>query len=161
MRVVLLNLTRLRLKITANISIYDCSRLNLRWKNLKIRFYFLRSGSLWSTRRRIFAQPRMGKSWKSRFASRRVDPGGDGSLPSLRGKPAPLSWCHLQRSMAAVCFPTADIYLLQMQARQKAVSIIFCWERHGSWKRPSRTTRPSWSRGTADCTSVPDNVYLP
>ena len=58
-------------------------------------------------------------------------------------------------------FPTADIYLLQMQARQKAVSIIFCWERRGSWKRSSRTTRPQWSRGTADCTSVPDNVYLP
>ena len=37
-----------------------------------------------------------------------------------------LSLCHLQRSMAAVCFPTADIFLLQMQARQKAVSIIFC-----------------------------------
>ena len=102
----------------------------------------------------------MGKPWKSRFVSRRVGPGGDGSLPSLRGKPAPLSLCHLQRSMAAVCFPTADIYLLQMQARQKAVSIIFCWERHGSWKRPSRTTRPQWRWGTADCTSVPDNVYI-
>ena len=56
----------------------------------------------------------------------KVGPGGYGSLPSLRGKPAPLSLCHLQRNMAAVCFPTADIFLLQMQARQKAVSIIFC-----------------------------------
>ena len=34
-------------------------------------------------------------------------------------------------------------------------------QRHGSWKRPSRTTRPQWSRGTADCANVPDNVCLP
>ena len=31
-----------------------------------------------------------------------------------------------KEAMAAVCFPTANIYLLQMQARQRAVSIIFC-----------------------------------
>ena len=39
---------------------------------------------------------------------------------SLRGKPAPLSLCRLQRSMAAVCFPRGVIYLLEMQERQRS-----------------------------------------
>ena len=38
----------------------------------------------------------MGWPWKPWFASRRMGSGRDGSLPSLRGKPAPLSLCRLQ-----------------------------------------------------------------
>ena len=66
----------------------------------------------------------MGWPWKSRLASRRMGSRRDGSLPSLRGKPAPLSLCRLQRSMAAVCFPRGVICLLEMQERQEAVDYI-------------------------------------
>ena len=85
--------------------------------------------------RRILAQPRMGWPWKSRFASRRVGSRRDGSLPSLRGKPAPLSLCRLQTSMATIlsCPTRGLIYLLEVPARQEAVSVIFCRQRHGSW----------------------------
>ena len=69
-------------------------------------------GGLWTPTKRMLAQPRMG--WKSRFASRRVGSGREGSLPSPRGKPAPLSLCRLQRSMAAVSvvLPNHSRYLL-------------------------------------------------
>ena len=84
--------------------------------------------------RQILAQPRMGWPWKSRFASRRLGSRRDGSLPSLGGKPAPLSLCRLQRSMATVSCPSRGlIYLLEVPARQEAVSVIFCRQRHGSW----------------------------
>ena len=109
---------------------------------------------------RILQQPRMGWSWKSRFASRRVGSRRDGSLPSLRGKPIIVSFANKHGHYTLL--PTRGlIYLLEVPARQEAVSVIFCRQRHGSWKRPSRTTRPQWSRGTADCANVPDNVYLP
>ena len=84
---------------------------------------------------RILAQPRMGWPWKPRFASRRVGSRRDGSLPSLRGKPAPLSLCRLQTSMATIlsCPTRGLIYLFEAPARQEAVSVIFCRQRHGSW----------------------------
>ena len=43
----------------------------------------------------------MGWPWKPWFASRRMGSGRDGSLPSLRGKPAPLSLCRLQIKVEA------------------------------------------------------------
>ena len=97
-------------------------------------------GHFCSPAKRIFAQSRMGWPWKPWFVSRRMGSGRDCSLPSLRGKPAPLSLCRLQIKVEAWPLSAArdDLFTCsRCIARKEAVSILFCWERHGSWKRPA------------------------
>ena len=61
----------------------------------------------------------MGWPWKSRFASRSVGSGRDGSLPSLRGKPASLYHCVVCKEAWPLSTSREQIFTCSRCKREK------------------------------------------